>query len=261
MCYLIYMMNETRAGRNADTRDRIVRAAADLLVGRGRQAVTRRAVAAAAGVQGPTIYRAFGDMQGLLDEVATHGLTTYLNETINLKSGDDPVEDLRAGWHLHVGFDDDPVEDLRIGWDLHVGFGLANPASYKLMYGNPGPATTITAVLESAEILRELVRRVAAAGRLRIGEERAAQLLHATGSGVTLTLIGIEPDERDLTISDMIREMVIAAITTDAPVLDTPGVLGAAVHLRAVLPEISALTDRERALLQEWLDRLTGSGR
>ncbi|MGO8884411.1 MAG: hypothetical protein ACLP3Q_18260 [Streptosporangiaceae bacterium] len=31
----------------------------------------------------------------------------------------------------------DPVEDLRAGWDLHIGFGLANPALYSLMYGDP----------------------------------------------------------------------------------------------------------------------------
>jgi AcrR family transcriptional regulator len=246
------------ASGRADTRKRIVRAAAGLLAEGGREAVTKRAVAAAAGVQAPTIYRLFGDMHGLLDEVATHGLTTYLNDTTDLKLGDDPVEDLRAGWYLHVGFGDDPVEDLRAGWDLQVGFGLANPALYKLMYGDPRPGTEPAAALEGAKILRELVRRVAEAGRLGISEERAAQMLHAAGSGVTLALIGVEPEERDPALSDMFREMVIAAITTDAPAPAAPGPLGAAVHMRAVLPQTSVLTDRERALLQEWLDRIAG---
>ncbi len=44
-----------------------------------------------------------------------------------------PAVDLRAGWDLHVGW------GLHVGWDLHVGFGLANPAPYSLMYGEPHP--------------------------------------------------------------------------------------------------------------------------
>ena len=237
---------------------RVVLAAAGLLAEGGRQAVSRRAVAAAAGVQAPTIYRLFSDMRGLLDEVATYGLTTYLKDDTNLNPGEDLVEDLRDGWHLHVGSGDDPVEDLRAGWDLHVGFGLANPAFYKLMYGDPGPGTESTAALEDAEILRELVRRVAEAGRLRVGVERAARMLHAAGSGVTLTLIGVEPEERDPELSGVVREVVVAAITTDGSAPATHGPVGAAVHLGAVLPQTSALTDRERALLQEWLDRIAG---
>ena len=218
--------------------------------------MTKRAVATAAGVQAPTIYRLFDDMRGLLDEVATRGFTTYLDDTTDPKPGDDPVEGLRAGWYLHVGHGDDPVEDLRVGWDLQVGFGLANPASYKLMYGDPGPGKGHTAALEGAEILRGLVRRVAEAGRLRVSEERAAQLLHAAGSGVTLTLIGMEPEERDPELSDMAREAVIAAITTEASAQAAPGPPGAAVHLSALLPRTSVLTDRERALLSEWLERI-----
>lgn len=230
--------NGTTASRRADTRDRIVRAAAGLLAEGGREAVSTRAVASAAGVQAPTIYRQFGDMKGLLDEVASFGFSAYLRDKTALERGEDPVEDLRRGW------------------DLHVEFGLANPAFYALMYGDPRPGNEPTAALEAAEILRELVRHVAEAGRLRVGEEQAVQMLHAAGSGVTLTMIGVEPEERDPALSGMAREAVIAAITTDAPAQAAPGPLGAAVHLRAVLPQTSALTDHEQALLQEWLDRL-----
>ncbi len=248
-------MDETVASKRADTRDRIVRAAAGLLAAGGREAVTRRAVAATAGVQAPTIYRQFGDMGGLLDEVGTRGWATYLNDTES-GPGSDPIEDLRAGWHRHVGFDDDPVEDLRRGWDLNVGFGLANPTLYKLMYGDPRPGSTHVAALEGAEILGRLVRRVAEAGRLRVGEERALGLLQAAGSGVVLLLAGAEPEERDAELSNAAREAVLAAITTDAPAEAGPGAPGAAVHLSALLPQTSALTDRERAMLQEWLDRI-----
>ena len=54
-------------------RARIVAAAAELIASGGREAATTRAVAAAAGVQAPTIYRLFGDKRGLLNAAAEHG--------------------------------------------------------------------------------------------------------------------------------------------------------------------------------------------
>lgn len=228
-----------------ETRDRIVRAAAGLLAEGGREAVSTRAVAAAAGVQAPTIYRQFGDMRGLLDEVASFGFSVYLRDKTTRERAEDPVEDLRRGW------------------DLHVGFGLANPAFYTLMYGDPRPGAEPTAALEAAEILRGLVGRVAEAGRLRVGEERAARMIHAAGSGVTLTLIGAEPANRDPALSEATREAILAAVTTDAAPETATGQYGhdraasRAVALKAVLHEASAgFTPSESALLSEWLDRL-----
>ena len=113
------------------TRDRIVAAAAALLAAGGREGVSTRAVSAAAGVQAPAIYRLFGDKQGLLDAVAAHGFTSYLDDKTDLKPGDDPVGDLRAGW------------------DLHIGFGLANPALYSLMYGEPRPGASSPAAVQT----------------------------------------------------------------------------------------------------------------
>jgi AcrR family transcriptional regulator len=229
-------------GAGADGhRERIVAAAARLLAEGGNDAVSTRAVSAAAGVQPPTIYRLFGDKQGLLDAVAAHGFTAYLAS----KSAAGP-----AG---------DPVEDLRAGWDLHVGLGLANPALYTLMYGQPRPGASPPAALAAAEILARHIRRVAEAGRLRVPEERAAALVHAAGCGTTLTLIATPEDHRDPQLSPTAREAVIAAITTDAPAAAVPGPVAAAVTLRAVLPQTDALTAPERGLMQEWLDRIAAS--
>lgn len=231
-------MNIARSEAAGSPRDRIVATTARLLAEGGREAVSTRAISAAAGVQAPTIYRLFGDKQGLLDAVAAHGYTMYLNA----KTGLEP----RA----------DPVEDLRAGWDLHVSFGLANPALYSLIYGEPRPGAPPPAAVAAAEVLAGKIRRIAEAGRLRVSEERAAQLVHAAGSGTTLTLIALPDDRRDLALSDMAREAVIAAIITDAPAPAAPGPVAAAVALRAVLPQTSALTAHEQALLQEWLDRI-----
>ena len=243
-------MSGMKLSKRTSTRERIVRAAAGLLAEGGREAASTRAVAAAAGVQAPTIYRLFGDMRGLLDEVASYGFSVYLRD----KTTRERVED--------------PVEDLRRGWDLHVGFGLANPTFYALMYGDPRPGAELTAAKEAAEILHGLVSRVAEAGRLRVGVERAVGMIHAAGSGVTLALIGTEPKDRDPALSEATREAVLAAVTTDGPDGEATGGDGRdraanrAVALKAVLSEAEAgLTPGERALLSELLDRIADPAR
>jgi AcrR family transcriptional regulator len=221
------------------TRERIIEAAAALLTEGGREAVSTRAVGAAAGVQAPTIYRIFGDKQGLLDAVASYGFGTYLRGKAAL---------------AHT---DDPVDDLRRGWDLHVGFGVEHPAYYTLIYGEPRPGVESPAAVAAAEILAGQVRRIAEAGRLRVSEERAAHLVHSAGAGLTFQLIGLLPEQRDPALSTLARESVIAAVTTDPPAASADGVTGPAIALRAVLPQLTGLSAAERALLDEWLGRLT----
>jgi AcrR family transcriptional regulator len=222
-------------------RGRILAATAALLTAGGREAVSTRAVSAAAGVQAPTIYRLFGDKQGLLDALATTGWAAYLSDKADLKPSADPVQDLRTGW------------------DQYVAFGLANPALYSIMYGEPRPGAYPPAAVAAGELLARQIQRIAAAGRLRVDEQRATQLTHAAGRGTTLALIASPEDRRDPALSDMAREAVIAAITTDTPTAATPGPVSAAIALRAVLPQTSALTTPEQALLHEWLGRIARS--
>ncbi len=85
------------------------------------------------------------------------------------------------------------------------------------------------------------------------------QLVHAAGSGTAISLISLPEDRRDLELSTLARESVIAAITTEAPVTDSPGPVPAAVALRAVLQRTDVLTDGELSLLREWLDRIARS--
>jgi AcrR family transcriptional regulator len=235
---------------SGDTRDRILRAAADLLDREGREAVSTRAVSAAAGVQAPTLYRLFGDMTGLLDAVTAYGFEQYL-------------KDKRA-----VAESDDPVADLRRGWDRHVGFGLARPAFYVLMYGNGRPAGESPAGREAAATLRRLLSRIAATGRLTMSVERAAEFAHATGVGVVLTLIATPEAERDLGLSELARESVLRTLVTDAEPVGGPAdtadpVAGRATALREALRTAAdgdgALTAAERGLLDQWLDRLAGA--
>ncbi|WP_409184598.1 TetR/AcrR family transcriptional regulator [Amycolatopsis sp. VS8301801F10] len=220
----------------ADARARIIEAALNLLATEGPDAVSTRAVSSKAGVQPPTIYRLFGDKDGLLDAITVQGYADYLEA----KTAQPPAED--------------PLEDLRRGWDQHLEFGLANPALYRLMLARPTPSPAWEKALE---ILASRVSRVASAGRLRVPEPLAAALLHAAGSGATLSLISTPPESRDLTVSVAAREAVIAAISTDRPVFRTPGPAAAATALRAVLPQVTGLSGAEKALMGEWLDRIT----
>ncbi|GAA3112416.1 TetR family transcriptional regulator [Streptosporangium carneum] len=216
----------------------MIEAAADLLSREGRDAVTTRAAAAAAGVQAPTIYRLFGDKDGLLEAVAEHGYAAFL-----------------AAKHTDR-HPQDPVEDLRAGWDLAVEFGLANPALYTLMYGEPRRGTTSAAFRAGMEILLGRIRRLAAAGRLRVEEELAATLIHATARGAVLTWLSLPEQRRDPALLTAMRESMIAAVTTERPAVTESGPAGAARALRATLPEQTTLTTAEQHLLTEWLDRL-----
>ena len=230
-------MSEARA----DIRARIISAAIKLLDSGGRDAVTTRAVADAAGVQVPALYRLFGDKQVLLDAVAEHGFTAYLSEKMTSRAGRDPVEDLRTGW------------------DLHVAFGLSHPAIYRLMYAEPRLSAASAASETSYRVLTEHLRQVAAVGRLRFSEERAAQLFHASACGTVLTLLAGAEEERDEGLSEIARDLAIVAITTNTPAFEGAGPTAAAVTLRAILPEVHCLSEGERALLTEWLDRLAES--
>ena len=125
------------------------------------------------------------------------------------------------------------------------------------MYGDPSGGAPPPAAVAAAEVLGAHIHRVAEAGRLRVSERRAADLVHAAGCGTTLTLIAMPAHRRDPGLSDLARDAVIATIATDAPVAPQPGPVGAAVALRAVLPQATALSAPERTLLGEWLDRIT----
>ena len=234
------------AERSADVRERIVQVTAELLAHGGRDAASTRAVSAAAGVQPPTIYRQFGDMQGLLDATARETFAAYVRE----KADREPT--------------DDPLEDLRRGWDLHVAFGLANPAVYALIYSDPNAFPTTPAAQDGLAILEGLVTRLAQVGRLRVSVPHAARLIAAAGEGLTRSLINTPLEARDPQLSNSMREAVLSAITTPNSQQVAPEgvqrVTAHAIALRAVLREApKILSQAERQLLEEWLERLANT--
>ena len=219
------------------TRARLVEVAAQLLATQGPDAVTTRSVAEAADVQAPTIYRIFGDKAGLLDAVAEFGYARYMAQK-------HPVD-----------VDDDPVDNLRAGWELHIGFGLENPELFRLMHTTVASPEGQAVADAGGAVLLERVRRVAKAGRLRVAEHRAVELIRSAGTGVVFTLIDQPRETRDASLADLAWAAVAAVILTEAaPTVSSAA--AAAVTISASLSELQGFTESERALLGEWLDRI-----
>ncbi|MEU6974209.1 TetR/AcrR family transcriptional regulator [Kitasatospora aureofaciens] len=229
-------------GRRA-ARQQVLQVAAELLEQGGSDAVSTRAVATAAGITAPTLYRMFSDKDGLLAELAAHGFEMYLAEK-----------------HEALSRSEDPVADLHRGWDLHVDFGLRHPAFYVLMYGTAQPGRRPPAADEAHALLVRLLDRAAADGRLRVPVEEATHVVHAATTGATLALIGEGAPHRNLSTSTRLRNIVIGSITTDPPVATGTDLASRALALDAALGgengAAPTLRDTETALLRDWLRRL-----
>jgi AcrR family transcriptional regulator len=223
-------------------RRQILEAAADIVEREGAQAVSTRAVAAAAGIRAASLYQLFGDKDGLLSALAIHAFDLYLAEKHTFA---------RSG---------DPVDDMRRGWDMHVDFGLRHPALYVLMYGADRPGRRPPAAEEANALLLKFLRRVADDGRLRVPPVLAAHLTLAAVTGVTLALIAISEDDRDMDVSARMRDTLIDSLTTDPPPAMDPTLASRALALDVALTgaDASALALRptETALLRDWLHRL-----
>jgi len=224
-----------------DLRGRIVDVAARLLREQGPAAVTTRGVAEGAGVQAPTIYRLFGDKDGLLDAVAEHVLATYVSAK---------AATVKAASAADV----DPLDELRAGWNTQIDFGVANPTLFALV-SDPARGWRSPAVQSGQRVLAARVHRIAVAGRLRVSEQRAVALIHAAGTGAILSILSMPPEQRDTGIADAMFEAVLQQMLTDTRESAPAGPIAATVAFRAVAPGLDMLSDAERRLLAEWLDR------
>lgn len=232
------MLESSTTETRADARSAIITAAALLLGTGGAPAVTTRAVAQEAGVPPPTIFRLFGDKDGLLEAVAEHVMADYV-ATKAAKAADE---------------NGDPVEDLRASWRAHIAFNLANPDVFLLLAG-PGRLRHSAAATAGAEVLRARVARVAAARLLKVSETRAVDMIHAAGSGAVLALLSQPAERRDPELTDALLDAVLGEILTSTPVRPDAEPIALAVAFLAALPQLPALSDAERTLLSEWLTR------
>lgn len=228
-----------------DVRERLVEVASSLLTQHGPDAVTTRAVAGAAGVQAPTIYRLFGDKDGLLDAVVERVAADFVAQkastaTEEAERGEDPLEDLRAAF-LH-----------------QVAFGVAHPEVFRLL-GDDRRSSRSAVAEAGREVLRGRVHRVALDGRLCVEEERCVDLVQSAGAGVIQTLVAVPPDRRDPGLPAAMWDVLRRAIALDPEPGQSVGrarsTAATLVAFRAMVPGLDALSDAERSLLAEWLDR------
>ena len=209
--------------------------------------MTTRAVAEAAGVQPPVLYRLFRDKRGLLDAVTEYGFALYLSEKRQPYSTEDPIHFLRDGWARHIRF------------------GLAHPELYLLMYADPNSVQTGRSVPHGRPGLRAHMQNIAAAGRLRLPIGLAADLFHGAACGVVMTLLAATEKERDMALSQVACEAALASILTDHPVTRDSTAAAAANTLRVQLlhtdaqrlPASRLFSKAETSLMLDWLARLT----
>lgn len=140
-----------------------------------------------------------------------------------------------------------------------MAFGIAHPELFALMSRDVRPGEASAATLAGLQVLRQRIRRVAAAGRLRVSEDRAVVLMQSVCVGIVQTLLAQPETQPDLGLSKLGREAVIHAICGEPDVPASSGVQGAAIALRASLDATCVLTLGERHLLEELLDRIAAS--
>ena len=240
-------MTITRRPTPADgalqARDRLLLAATQLLDEAKGGPVSTRQITERAGVRAPTLYHHFGSKQALLDGVVSHGFKEFLRE------------------RRSAGGTTDPIDDVREGWDNHVAFGLEFPSAYVHIYGNVRPGVPCGVAEDVRAHLLEALEPAARQGRLRVSSAEAAAHILAASSGVTLTLIQQPQGERDLSLSDRVRDSVLAAVTTDgtpsAPAASEGSISLALATVSAALEnETKVLSAGERALMRELIARL-----
>jgi AcrR family transcriptional regulator len=198
-------------------------------------------VAQAAGIQAPTIYRLFGDKDGLIDAVAEHVMASFVTAK-------------RAIVEAASVDNVDPLDDLRAGWQTQIDFGVSNPALFRLM-SDPSRVIDSPAALSGKRVLEARVHRVALAGRLRVSEDRAVALIQSAGVGAIQTLLATPVENRDAGLAEVLYEAVLARILIDEPAPKDDGALAVTVAFKALAPRLTMLSMPERQLLDDWLTR------
>ncbi len=114
-------------GSGHELRGQILRVAMDILADVGdTDALTMRAVASAAGVSAPSVYRHFPDKQSLVRELVTNGFAEF-EQTLRAAAAE-------AG--------DKPLDRATAMARSYIRSGLDNPGTYRVLFSarNAGPA-------------------------------------------------------------------------------------------------------------------------
>ena len=203
-----------------------------------------------AGVQAPTLYRLFGDKDGLLEAVAEQVMSTYVSakaEVVRAASaaGADPVADLEAGW-AHA-------DRLRGSRTRPCSGCSTTPTG---CHRRPAPAGRCS--------------RLGSAGSPRPACSACPSPAPSTSStppapAPSRPCSARPPDERDLGLVEQLLQAVLQQILTDAPVSAPDPVRSAAITLGAARPEPAGADLRREAaagrVARPGLDGLAVPGR
>ena len=147
-------------------RGEILDAAERIFVVEGYDGATMRKIADEVGVSSTALYMHFPDKARILGEISRRTLEELLAQ--NREIAAKPL---------------DPVARVRLMLEAYMSWGLAHPNAYQLVYSAPRPASegvwtedTADLSVRCYEIFADVVREIAAQGRLRAGTaESAAQ--------------------------------------------------------------------------------------
>ena len=220
----------------SDLAKEIIAGTAAIISEHGFAAATLRAVAKKANVQLPQIYHHVGNMAQLLDAVGVYC------------------------WDKHVeaqSTTDSPVNDLHDAVETLIMFGLDHPEVY---LHNTMPREDRVSYLwgMQANYLKDRLKRVAKVGRLRLAEDQAAEFIHPFCAGMIFTCLHQTSHSTNIHwIGLQVLRHVLIPEQPDQPNVDSTQKASVfALGLKASLEEVTVLTQGERALLRELLQRI-----
>lgn len=185
---------------HGDLRRALLDSATAILTDTGRWDFSLREVARRAGVSHAASYRHFADKEALIAAVA---LTGY--------------EALRARMIGAIDGASGEVEALRALGQAYIAFGMANPALYRLMFGQALPSldglppSVLTVLTEARAVLRDVILNGARAGTFAIDPGNEQEVSVAVVAAWSLvhgfTLLSI-----DRVVDREVRPQVIDAL-------------------------------------------------
>jgi AcrR family transcriptional regulator len=172
-----------RDGEREHVRERLMQAAAEVLLDVGYEAFSLRKVAERAGFTATTIYRYFADKDALVLAVTDDGWVRF----------ERTLRDSVAGI-------DDPFKAARAQGRAYIRFGLQNPVLYRLMFMQrpdlllaPPQGEGGRPRVQAFEALLEVVRRIVASGRSRRSDVgTVANYMWAAAHGVVALVLSMK---------------------------------------------------------------------
>ena len=160
-------------------RGEILDAAEQIFIAEGFEGATIRKIAEAVGVSSTALYMHFPDKARILGEIGRRTLEELLAR--NREIAEKPL---------------DAVARVRLMLEAYMRWGLAHPNAYQLVYSAPRPLSaavwpeaSVDLSVQCYEIFADVVREIAAKGRLRAGTaDSAAQALWMGCHGVVALL-------------------------------------------------------------------------